>query len=347
MDPVTHVAFAACCAVGAVRAPARRRVAALAGIAGGLWPDADILLRSADDPLFQLEFHRHFTHSLVCSPLMAVLAAGSAWLLLGSGRRTTPWRNLLWPALIGVWSHLFCDLWTTYGTRVLWPFAGPISFDWVSLIDPILTLPLLAGAVLALRRRTRRPALLGICWAATWLVLAATQHHRAESGLRQWLAARGIAPVRLMVKPSFANILVWRGLWEHDGQFHAAAVRPGLPGDVRLKPGASVPVLAPGDAGLAALQPDSRMAEDVRRFARFSEGWTAWVPGEAGHAIGDLRFAARPDAMQPLWGIGIDPAQPDRHATWRTWRKLGREAFAPLVELLRGRGFPDDDVRAP
>ena len=74
MDPVTHAAFAACCAVGAVRDRARQRTAALAGIAGGLWPDADILLRSAEDPLFQLEYHRHFTHSLVCSPLVATTA---------------------------------------------------------------------------------------------------------------------------------------------------------------------------------------------------------------------------------------------------------------------------------
>ena len=347
MDPVTHAAFAACCAVGAVRDRARQRTAALAGIAGGLWPDADILLRSAEDPLFQLEYHRHFTHSLACSPLVATIAAGTAWLLLGRRRRETGWRRLLWPALIGVWSHLFCDLWTTYGTRVLWPFAGPLSLDWVSVIDPLLTLPLLAGALLALWRRTRRPAVLGLTWVALWLALAAAQHHRAEAGLRQWLAARGIEPVRLMVKPSFGNILVWRGLWEHDGQFHAAAVRPALPGDVRIKAGDSVPVLTIADANLAALPPDSRMADDVRRFARFSEDWIAWVPGETGRAIGDVRYAARADAMQPLWGIGIDPGQPERHAAWRTWRKLGRAAFRPLIELLRGRGFDETDVRVP
>ncbi len=40
------------------------RRAACIGCIAGLLPDADFLVRSAEDPLLTLEFHRHFTHSL-------------------------------------------------------------------------------------------------------------------------------------------------------------------------------------------------------------------------------------------------------------------------------------------
>ena len=40
------------------------KFASFFGAVGGLFPDSDIFIRSAVDPLLSVEYHRNFTHSL-------------------------------------------------------------------------------------------------------------------------------------------------------------------------------------------------------------------------------------------------------------------------------------------
>jgi inner membrane protein len=344
VDPVTHSAFAVCCATAFARLPDRFRPAALAGLAGGLWPDADIFLKSAEDPLFQIEYHRHFTHSVAFSPVMMLLAAGSAWLILRLFRQRIPMRTLLLPGLVAIWSHIFCDWWTSYGTRILWPFSDVrLGLDWISVVDPLMTVPLILAAVFAVVRRARRAALCGLIWAGFYLALCVHQKSRVEAALHDHLASAGIQAVRTNVKPSFGNIVVWRATWLAGGVYHAAAIRPGLPGDIRFKAGDSEPFLMPpiGDGSVEwqGLPGDSTLVEDVRRFYRFSDGWVAWFPGKEGTVLGDMRYARLPNEFQPLWGITLARESPQAHAGWATFRQLNRDEFRPLWEMICGRGF--------
>ena len=49
------------------------KVASICGLTGGLAPDLDILISSIDDPLLFIEYHRHFSHSLIFVPLGALI----------------------------------------------------------------------------------------------------------------------------------------------------------------------------------------------------------------------------------------------------------------------------------
>ena len=61
--------------------PARLgRRAWLYGCVGGLAPDLDVFIRSSADPLVALEYHRHFTHSLLFIPIGGTLV-GLPWAL--------------------------------------------------------------------------------------------------------------------------------------------------------------------------------------------------------------------------------------------------------------------------
>lgn len=343
VDPLTHAVLGIACAVAATRDPKNRRPAALAGLAAGTLPDADVLLRSPSDPLFALEYHRHFTHSFAFSPVIMLLGAGMAWLLLRAFRQQVELRSLLVPALVAAWGHIFCDLWTSYGTRVFWPFRQDrLALDWISVIDPLMTLPLVGFSLLAVLRKSRRAAVAGLGWVSLYLALCVVQQHRATTALKSWIAARGHAAERLSVKPSFGNIVVWRGLYLAEGKYHAAAIRPGRPGDVRLLPGESVPFLA-GPAEDArdwqGFPANSTVVSDVRRFYHFSGHWVAWHPHAGGDVLGDLRYASMPADFNPLWGIALDRDHPHNHVEWLTFRKLNRASFAPLWGLIRGREF--------
>lgn len=346
MDPVSHSILGIACALAVTRRPEYRRPAALAGMAGGLWPDADIFLQSAADPMFTLEYHRHFTHGIGFTPVIALIAAASAWLILRLFRQRTAFRPLLLPGFIAACSHIFCDLWTSYGTRALWPFSQErLALDWISVVDPLMTLPLLILVLWAVFRKSRRLATIGLGWAAFYLSLCVIQHHRAMTALEGWIASRGHTAERITVKPSFANIVVWRGLYLAGGEYHCAAIRPGLPGDVRLKAGESTPWLAgPADASTdwQGLPAGSTAVNDVIRFYHFSSGWVSWNPVEGSASdsvLGDLRYAKLPYTFGPLWGIGLHRENPARHADWLTFRDSRANEFVPLWELIRGNGF--------
>lgn len=60
-----------------------KKLATLVGIAAGLLADADVLISSSSDPLLNIEYHRHFTHSLLFIPFGAAIALA---LLCNRGR---------------------------------------------------------------------------------------------------------------------------------------------------------------------------------------------------------------------------------------------------------------------
>ena len=81
MDPITQGAIGAIVATAV--APAKHvRLAAFVGWAGGMLADADIFIRSASDPLLNIEYHRHFSHSLLFIPVGALICAAFVWMFV-------------------------------------------------------------------------------------------------------------------------------------------------------------------------------------------------------------------------------------------------------------------------
>lgn len=339
MDPITHAAFGVACALALAGRGVPRRQVALAGLAGGWLPDADVLLKSATDPLFQIEYHRHFTHSVAFSPVLAVLGAGVAWLLARWFRQRAGWRVLVWPAWVAVLSHLFCDWWTSYGTRLGWPFSDTrAALHWVSVVDPLLTLPLLGSVLWAVGTRRVRPVGWGLVWVGCYLGLAVVQQQRAQAVLDEWVEKRGGDPAawRATVKPSFANIVVWRALVVENDTLQVMAIRCGL-GRPKVWVGQRAPLFASPEAaarqlGVAA---GSRQARDIERFFHFSDRWVGLFPGQA-RTLGDLRYAALPNEVAPMWGIRLPEGNSEAAVEWISAAGLNDRPWGRLWRMIRG-----------
>jgi inner membrane protein len=246
MDPLTHATLGIAVALAVAPRGASLPSIALAGFAAGTLPDIDIFLHSETDPLFSLEYHRHFTHSILFSPFIALIGTALAWLALRCFGKHSPYRPMLFPAWLAALSHLFCDLWTSYGTRIAWPFNNVrYSLDWISVIDPLFTLPILALTLVALKTARPRPARFALTYATIYLTLCVVQHERATRALQSGLKTSGPGRAdRLAVHPSFGNILVWRALVEKDRVAHNVAIRCGL-GTPKILQGQSTPVFNP------------------------------------------------------------------------------------------------------
>lgn len=363
MDTITQAVIGAA-AGQAVGGRALGRRAALVGALAGWLPDADVLIRSASDPLLAIEQHRGFTHALAFIPAGAAIAA-LPFLATRAGRAQA--RPVYLAALAGWATHAPLDAFTSYGTQLLWPFCSArVAWNAVSIVDPLFTLPLLLGVVLAWRWGRTLPAVAGLAWALAWLGLGAVQHARAAAAQAELARARDHEPVRARVDPSLGNNVLWRSIYEADGRLHADAVRVPWLGPPTVRAGGSAPLAAAAElAALPAAAP-AATARAVRTWAWFTDGWMTRRDGPGGEVVvADQRYAADPAGLEPLWALTLrtrDPARPVARSSPRSserglgplWVELtGRDArhLPPAEAATAARRMaetgPDEAPRAP
>ncbi|MFT4547442.1 MAG: inner membrane protein [Pseudoalteromonas tetraodonis] len=339
MDPISQGALGA--VAGALCADRTNiRKATLVSWAAGMLADADIFISSASDPLLNIEYHRHFSHSLLFIPIGALVCAGFFWLITRK-RWQLPFRTLYLFSFAGYATAGLLDACTSYGTRLLWPFSDArVAWNIISIIDPIFTLTLLATIAVGVIKK--RPAWLraGLAFACCYLFLGVVQRERTSS-LQSILARqRGHhAMEQATVKPSIGNLILWRSIYRDGDRFYVDAIRTGVFGKAIYYEGVSVPVLTL--EGLRdGLPADSALAQDLDRFDHFSDNFLARHPDDP-EVISDLRYAALPQSIQPLWGIRVDRKQPDKHVPFENFRKVSKADRNSLLQMLKGQPLED------
>jgi len=332
MDLVTQGVVGAAMASAAAPAQESRR-AALIGLGAGLLPDADVFIRSSEDVLLVLEYHRHFTHALVMVPVVALIAAGlfglaARYLYFGpSSQNELPRRRIYGYALLGASLAGVLDTCTSYGTHLWWPFTNePVAWSIISIVDPVFTLLLLVPLGIGLIRRRRQVVRWGLTLAAAYLLLGVVQHQRAEAVAQELAASRGHVVERLIVKPTIANVVLWRALTVTNDRVYADAVRVGV-GSSRVYPGTSARRYDPD-----SLDGPPAVRRDVHRFVRFADGVVVRHP-ERANVIGDARFSMLPTTIAPMWGLAVTPSDDPaiRHVTDRSLSDEGRQQFIAMV----------------
>ena len=314
MDPISQGVLGAACSQCVTR-PSRLVPATIAGIVSGMAADVDVVISSRTDPLLFLEFHRHFTHSLVFIPVGAfVCAAALHWLL----RRHLSFRQTLLACLLGYASHGLLDACTAYGTQLLWPFSGArIAWNNVSVVDPLFTVPVGALVILAVRRGKAAFGAAALAWAIVYLSIGYLQMLRALDGGAQLAASRHHVPERARAMPSIANLWLWRHVYEFDGRLYVDAIR--VVGAPKFFTGSSLRV-PDAKRDYPWLAPDSTQAVDVARFSRFADGYLGVSDAEPTRIV-DLRYSALPNEVTGVWAITLDPAAlPNQHVHFVTDR---------------------------
>jgi inner membrane protein len=331
MDPLTQGALGAALAQAAPTKTKNIGIAGGLGFLSGMAADLDILIRSSTDPLLILEYHRHFTHSLVFIPAGALLVALAIHYLMKRRWQLRFFQTFVFCTL-GYATHALLDASTSYGTRLFWPFSDErIAWGFVPIIDPLFTGPLIALCVVSILRQSPRFAWAGILWVGIYLSLGALQHSAALAMGNQIAASRGHSPIRFEVKPSFANILVWKIIYETAQDFYVDAARIGI--GPRKFYGTSIPKLDL-DRDFPWLDANTQQARDIQRFRFFSKGFVAVDP-ERPNRIMDIRYSLVPTEIKSLWSIEVSPyAEPAAHVIYRTHRDDVGESADKLWQML-------------
>jgi inner membrane protein len=306
MDLLSHGLLGAATAQAAA-GKGEIRIASGVGAASALLADADAFIRSSADPLLYIEFHRHFTHSLLFIPIGAAIAAMLLWPLL---RHRLSFARLYLFAFLGYGLAGLLDACTSYGTHLLWPFSDArTAWSIISVLDPAFWVLLAVHVVTGFLRREPRAGRIGLVLAGLYLALGTVQHQRALAEARAMAAERGHVPERATVKPTMANLLLWRSIYVTDDVVHVDAVRVGLWSGRQRYPGGQAPLVRPSDMNDAA-PAGSRAYRDIERFSYFSDDLLTRSP-EDPWVLGDARYAMLPNELTSLWSIRVDPARPE------------------------------------
>ncbi len=314
----------------------KSRPAAVIGFTAAMLADADILIRSADDPLLNVEFHRHFTHSLIFIPLGALIAALILWPLVS---KHLGFARIYGYALAGYATAGLLDACTSYGTHLLWPFSDErISWSIVAIVDPVFTLLLLIALILGMKSRKPRAARVGLALAGAYLLLGVWQHQTALQVARSLAAQRGHEVERILVKPTLGNLVLWRSVYESGGRFYVDAIRVG-PGADRVYPGGSARRFVAG-RDRPGLLPGSVLARDIERFDKLADGFVVADPGRD-NVLTDVRYSMLPTTIAPLWGLDLRVDSSTRHANFVNYRDRPANAREQFVAMFLGRDLPE------
>ena len=301
------------------------------GFLAGLAPDLDVLIRSSNDPILFLEYHRQFTHSLFFIPFGSFIIA---LLIFPLVKRSMGFKTVYLASLLGYATHGLLDACTSYGTQLFWPFSNErVTWNNISIIDPLFTIPILIFVGTAIKTRKRLFSFFAIGWAAFYLSLGFVQYERTLLTAIELAHSRGHNAERLTLKPSFGNLILWKSIYQHEEKFYVDAIRT-----VRSSTWCSGENIRMFDyqQHLPDLDEDSQQKKDIERFRWFSQDYLGF--DEEKNLVTDVRYSMIPNQITPMWGLVIDDQQDvNEHAIWWTSRSLEQSQLDLFKEMLSGK----------
>ncbi|MEJ2115678.1 MAG: metal-dependent hydrolase [Gammaproteobacteria bacterium] len=331
MDPLSQGVFGAALPQS-VSKPKNILFAGVLGFLSGMTPDLDVFIHSENDPLLFLEYHRQFTHSLVFITIGGLVCAVLFYVLFARFKLNFKQTYLF--CTLGYATHGLLDSCTSYGTQLFWPFTSyRVSWDTISIIDPLFTLPITIFVIWAAIKKQPKIALIGLLWAITYQGIGLTQNYRAMKVGWQLAEQRYHKPMRLNAKPTLGNLLLWKVLYETEDHFFTDGIRMGI--KTKIYPGTSIAKLNT-HRDFPWLDLNSQQAKDLKRFAWFSQDYVAVDPDNP-NRIFDVRYSLIPTETKGLWSIWLNPnADFTAHAEYKHEPSTNREKRELFYEMLKG-----------
>ena len=299
------------------------------GFLSGMSPDLDVFIRSKHDPLLFLEFHRQFTHSLLFIPFGSLLFALLFYGLFHKKIHLT-FKQVWFYATLGYATHGLLDACTSYGTQLFWPFSDyRVSWNNISIIDPLFTLPILILIVISVTRKKTIYAQIAFGWAIFYLCLGFIQHYRAQIFIKELMENRQHKGVQISVKPSFGNLILWKTMYQANGTYYIDAVNLGLKKE--FFQGENIKAFDKNNyIYFNALS--NTQKNDVDRFIWFSQNFVAVNPNNE-IEIMDIRYSNLPHQIGGLWGIRVN-SESLEHVEFISNREASKKDFKTFYKMI-------------
>ncbi len=224
MDSLTQATLGA--AIG--EAVLGKRIGYKAAVLGAVIatvPDLDVLITPLFNEFQKISIHRGYSHSILFCFLGAL---GFAFVLNKiKWTKEISFRKLWVFSFLTLFTHVLLDAFTSYGTQLFLPFTDwRVSFDSISIIDPVYTLPLLIGVLFSIffykknHKKRGLPNNLGLIISSLYLLFTLANKQQVQNEFYDQLEAQNISSFRLLTVPVAIGNTVWYGVAKDKEQLH-------------------------------------------------------------------------------------------------------------------------------
>lgn len=283
MDSLTQIILGA--AIGnAVAGRKLKNKALFYGALAGTIPDLDILVGMFVDPIKAVEIHRGLSHSVFFA---LILAGFLGWGVSKIERKSNlSFKEGFWLFFLGLFTHALLDVFTTWGTRVLWPFYSyPFAFKSIFVIDPLYTVPFMVCLILSMRQKNNIEKRmywnnLGLFISSGYLILTLILKGIIYHKFEKTLDETPLIYNSISVKPSAMNTILWNAIVDTPNSY--------LLGDYSFFDSSEIVFEAyPKNHYLLEHLKEEEL---IRRLIILSEGWYIVSEKEGELYFNDLRF---------------------------------------------------------
>ncbi len=182
------------------------------GAIAGTIPDLDIVLNLFTDTLTSMEWHRGISHSLffclLFSPVLGFVVHHI------EQNREVSFKSWGYFFFFTLFTHPLLDLFTTWGTQILWPLPQKFAFHSIFVADPLYTIPFLVciiwlGFYKKENDKRRRLAKIGLILSSGYLILGLGVKTFVNQVVQNSLKEQQIEYQDFSTRPSPLNIILW------------------------------------------------------------------------------------------------------------------------------------------
>lgn len=247
----------------------------------GTIPDLDVVVGKFLNPIDGVMIHRGMSHSLL---FFLFLSPILGWCISQLEKQRIPFKRASWMVFWCLFTHVLLDMFTSWGTQILWPFPYRFALKTIFVIDPLYTLPLLIALVLVWRSKNdqlrAKYVRRGLYFSSAYLVLSCSIKLFAVYQFEKALTVQNISYKELIVKPTAFNLILWNA--------NVATKEGYLLGDYSLLD--TKPIAFTTYSKNKALEATLKDNADFKKLQVISEGWYILTQYNGKVYCNDLRF---------------------------------------------------------
>lgn len=176
----------------------------------GTIPDLDIVVGKFLSNVGGVAIHRGLSHSLL---FFVFLSPILGWIIAKIEKSKISFKSA---SLLAFWclvTHVLLDLFTSWGTQILWPLEHRFALKTIFVIDPLYTIPLLISLIFVWRNKEflvrRKHVIRGLVISSSYLLLTCALKLFAVQQFENDLENQKLSYQELIVKPTAFNCILW------------------------------------------------------------------------------------------------------------------------------------------
>jgi inner membrane protein len=255
----------------------------------GTIPDLDIVVGKFMSNVDGVAIHRGLSHSIL---LFVFLSPVLGWIISKIEKDKINFKSALLLAFWCLFTHVLLDLFTSWGTQILWPLDYRFALKTIFVIDPLYTIPLLISLIFVWKNKDfllrRKYVIRGLVISSSYLFLTCVLKLFAVQQFENALENQKLTYKELIVKPTAFNSILWNANVANSDGYYLA--------DYSLFD--SQPIRFTFYPKNKELEEKLINSYDFQQLKKISEGW--YLVSEQNNHIyfNDLRFGLLNDTQE-------------------------------------------------